>query len=80
MKDVSFGEVTIADTSYFQAVLPIYADTGYLGAVAALYSKAFTRSHTIEMITMLLSVLPWLQRKSEILPCVRQRLPKIPKN
>ncbi len=56
MKNVSFGEVTIADTAYFQAILPIYADTGYLGAVAALYSKAFARSHTIEMITMLLLV------------------------
>lgn len=56
LENVSLNEVAIAGNEYFQAILPIYADTGYLGAVAGLYSKAVTRSHTIEMITMLLLV------------------------
>ncbi len=56
MDAVSFDEVIVSGIAYFQALLPIHADTGYLGAVAALYSKAVSRSHTIETITMLLLV------------------------
>ncbi len=56
MENISLNEVVIANEAYYQAILPVYADMNYLGAVAALYSKAVTRSHTIEMITMLLLV------------------------
>ena len=56
LSHVIHGEVQVGDSGYFQALLPFFNDGKYVGAVAALHSKAVSRSYTFQMIAMLLLV------------------------
>jgi methyl-accepting chemotaxis protein len=47
------NEVEVADQRYFQGILPLQGESGPVGAVAALYSKAHAQQNTWETIRLL---------------------------
>lgn len=55
-QEVLLNETEVNDDSYFQGVLPIYADSNCIAAIASLYSKAITKANTWQMIRMLIIV------------------------
>jgi hypothetical protein len=52
-KEICLNDIAIGDNSYFQGVLPLYGDSGYVGAIAALYSKSIVKANTWQMIKLL---------------------------
>jgi ABC-type transporter Mla subunit MlaD len=52
----SFNEITLQNDGYFQGVLPLYSESEYLGAVAALCSQQEARANTWQMLRLLLMV------------------------
>lgn len=52
-QEISFGDVSLEQGSYFRAVLPLYGPQGFVGSVAALHSKRIARENTFQMIKAL---------------------------
>lgn len=55
-QDILLNEIDINDKTYFQGVLPIYADSDCIAAIASLHSKAIAKANTWQMIRMLILV------------------------
>lgn len=55
-QEISFNEIPLKDQEYFQGVLPLYGDSGSIGAIAALYSKALVKANTWQMVKLLMVV------------------------
>lgn len=56
MQKILFNEIEINDSTYFQGVLPIYADSHCIAVIASLLSKAISKANTWQMIRMLIFV------------------------
>jgi len=52
-QEVLLNNITIKNNGYFQGVVPLYGDSRYVGAIAALYSKNIARANTWQMIKLL---------------------------
>jgi methyl-accepting chemotaxis protein len=52
-QEILLNDITLSDDSYFQGVLPLYSNSRYVGAIAALYSKNIARANTWQMIKLL---------------------------
>jgi hypothetical protein len=50
---VHFNDLDLKNGSFFQAILPIYGEEGYVGSVSSLNSKSTVRENTFQMITIL---------------------------
>ncbi|MBU0994381.1 MAG: PAS domain S-box protein [Proteobacteria bacterium] len=53
---IAFSEISMGQDDFFQGILPVYMDKDNTCAIAALYSKGFSRQNTWQMITYLLLV------------------------
>jgi len=51
--EVSFNEIALNKGRYFQGVLPLYGESGYVGAVAALQSMEIVKANTLQMVRLL---------------------------
>jgi methyl-accepting chemotaxis protein len=47
---VTLNNITIGEESYFQGLLPIYSDGGYVGALTMLYSMSVATDNTLQII------------------------------
>lgn len=47
---IIFDDITLQGNSYFQGILPLYADNTCVGAIAVLYSKAIAKAHTRQIL------------------------------
>lgn len=52
-QEIFFDEISVNDDSYFQGILPVYAGSASVAAIASLYSKDIARANTAEMIKLL---------------------------
>lgn len=52
-QNILLNDLTLKQGGYFQGILPIHNASGYLGAVAALYSKATVRDNTVQVVKLL---------------------------
>ncbi len=50
---VTFSDVDIAESSYFQGVLPVYSDSKCIAAIVCLYSKEMAKANTRQIIKLL---------------------------
>ncbi|MCP4109065.1 MAG: response regulator [Desulfobacteraceae bacterium] len=50
---VIFNEINIGDAGYFEGVLHINSDSGWIGAISVLHSKEVAKANTLQMIKML---------------------------
>jgi len=52
-EEIVLNDIAIENDTYYQGVLPLYGDSGYVGAIAALYSKNIARANIWQMIKLL---------------------------
>jgi methyl-accepting chemotaxis protein len=52
-QNIVLNDIAIQNDTYYQGVLPLYGDSAYVGAIAALYSKNIAKANTWQMIKML---------------------------
>jgi len=52
-QEILLNDITPKGDRYYQGVLPLYGDSRYVGAIAALYSKDIARANTWQMIKLL---------------------------
>ena len=52
-QQVTFSDVDIAESSYFQGILPIYKNSRCVAAIVALYSKEMAKANTAQIIKLL---------------------------
>jgi len=50
---VGFNEIQLNVGDYFEGMLPIFADSEYVGSVAALYSKATYKANVLKIVQMM---------------------------
>jgi methyl-accepting chemotaxis protein len=50
---VVLNDIALQNDAYYQGVLPLYGDSGYVGAIAALYSKDGLRTNTLLILVSL---------------------------
>ncbi len=55
-QEIKLNEIDINGNAYFHGVLPIYADSNCIAAIASLHSKAIAKANTWQMIRMLILV------------------------
>ena len=53
LEAVGFKEIQLDGEEYFQGVLPLFADSKYVGSVAALYSKADYQANLLKIVQMM---------------------------
>jgi methyl-accepting chemotaxis protein len=76
--DAAFSAATVQNQGYFQSVLPVYNESGYVGAVALLQSDARAKANNRQMVLMLCVVgaacmllaapLSWMLSRSMVKP------------
>jgi len=52
-QEILFNDIAIENDAYYQAVLPLYGDSAYTGAISALYSQDIAKANTWQMIKLL---------------------------
>ncbi|MFW6147862.1 MAG: methyl-accepting chemotaxis protein [Thermodesulfobacteriota bacterium] len=52
-QEIVLNDIAVNNDPYYQGVLPFYGRSGYVGAIAALYSKDVARANTWQMIKLL---------------------------
>jgi len=52
-EEIVLNDIALQNDQYYQGVLPLYGDSGYVGAIAALYSKDIARANIWQMIKLL---------------------------
>ncbi len=52
-QEIQLGDINLTKDSYFQAVLPIYHNDAYIGAIVSLHSKAAQIENTWQVIKLL---------------------------
>lgn len=53
LDDVRFSHVQINKDGYFQGLLPLFGDAGYIGSIAALYSEDFYQANIQKTVQMM---------------------------
>jgi len=52
-QEIALNDIAVNGDPYYQGALPFYGRSGYVGAIAALYSKDVARANTWQMIKLL---------------------------
>ncbi len=56
LESLILSDIAVSDMEYYQGILPIHGNEGYVGAIAGLYSKDIARANTLEMIKALIVI------------------------
>jgi ABC-type transporter Mla subunit MlaD len=52
-QEILLNDIALQKDAYYQGVVPLYGDSGYVGAIAALYSKDIAKANIWQMIKLL---------------------------